>query len=63
MKKEHEKEMEIRKLLEDFVQYLLDKSYVDSDVYSEEPTAIDGYIKAISKVNISQSEIEKWINS
>lgn len=34
----------IHELLDDYTNFLLDKGYCDSDVYSEEPKAVDSYI-------------------
>jgi hypothetical protein len=34
-------------LLVDYTNWLLGEGYVDSDVYAEEPTAIDGFMEAL----------------
>jgi hypothetical protein len=48
------REKEVREeTLEKYTQFLLDKHYVDSDVYTEEPKAIDRFLSALL------SELEK----
>ena len=44
---ENEKEAIDLDLLEKYTQYLLKEGYCDVDVYAEEPTAIDGFIKSL----------------
>jgi hypothetical protein len=40
----HKEEIKLREILENFANWLHIKSYIDSDFYTEEPTAIDEYI-------------------
>lgn len=40
---------DIRELLTDYSNWLHKKGYIDSDYYTEEPNAVDAYIKEMAK--------------
>lgn len=42
-----EEKNKIAEILEPFVSFLCKKGYTDSDVYAEEPTAIDAYLDTL----------------
>lgn len=46
-------------ILDAYTQYLLDHGYVDSDVYSEPPTALDDFIATSKFTELRQIDNQK----